>query len=157
MPTSRPPQGASPAAVLPALLRATHLFGLALGSAFGRLRESGATAARLALSSCRRMTNGIAAPVRRGLLPVPFFPVPAPTVLLPGSGYPSSVRMWAFGPSARGPYISAPLPDVKASDPDKIRSRSDAFNLYDARGRSGAYIHDLAAGSRDAGCQKACQ
>jgi DNA-binding XRE family transcriptional regulator len=34
-------------AALPALLRATHLFGLALGSAFGRLRESGATAARL--------------------------------------------------------------------------------------------------------------
>ena len=47
MPTSRPPQGASPAAVLPALLRATHLLGLALGSAFGRLRESGVTAARM--------------------------------------------------------------------------------------------------------------
>src|ERR1039458_4621289 len=47
MPTARPPQGASPAAVLPALLRATHLFGLALGSAFGRLRESGATAAKM--------------------------------------------------------------------------------------------------------------
>jgi hypothetical protein len=30
-----------------ALLRASHLLGLALGSAFGRLRESGATAARL--------------------------------------------------------------------------------------------------------------
>ena len=38
--------GSSPAA-LPALLRATHLLGLALGSALGRLRESGATAARL--------------------------------------------------------------------------------------------------------------
>jgi transposase InsO family protein/DNA-binding XRE family transcriptional regulator len=34
-------------AALPALLRATHLLGLAIGSAFGRLRESGATAARL--------------------------------------------------------------------------------------------------------------
>jgi transposase InsO family protein len=43
----RPPQGASPPAALPALLRASHLLGLALGSAFGRLRESGATAARL--------------------------------------------------------------------------------------------------------------
>jgi hypothetical protein len=32
---------------LPALRRATQLFGLALGSALGRLRESGATAARL--------------------------------------------------------------------------------------------------------------
>jgi transposase InsO family protein len=32
---------------LSALLRATHLFGLALGSALGRLRESGATAAEL--------------------------------------------------------------------------------------------------------------
>jgi transposase InsO family protein/DNA-binding XRE family transcriptional regulator len=38
--------GSSPAA-LPALLRATHLLGLALGSALGRLRESGATAARM--------------------------------------------------------------------------------------------------------------
>jgi hypothetical protein len=46
MRSSRPPRGGSPSA-LPALLRATHLFGLALGSAFGRLRESGATAARL--------------------------------------------------------------------------------------------------------------
>jgi len=43
----RPPRGGSPPAALPALLRATHLFGLALGSAFGRLRESGATAARM--------------------------------------------------------------------------------------------------------------
>lgn len=34
-------------AALPALLRATHLFGLALGSAFGKLRESGVTAAKL--------------------------------------------------------------------------------------------------------------
>ena len=29
-------------AALPALLRATHLFGLTFGSALGRLRESGA-------------------------------------------------------------------------------------------------------------------
>jgi|SRR5450759_3042122 hypothetical protein len=43
----RPPRNASPPAALPALLRATHLLGLALGSAFGRLGESGATAARL--------------------------------------------------------------------------------------------------------------
>ena len=43
----RRPQGGSPPAALPALLRAAHLFGLALGSAFGRLRESGATAARM--------------------------------------------------------------------------------------------------------------
>src|ERR1035438_7878457 len=35
MRTSRPPRSGSPSA-LPALLRATHLFGLALGSAFGR-------------------------------------------------------------------------------------------------------------------------
>src|SRR5450756_1808289 len=47
MHSSRPPRGASPPAALPALLRATHLLGLALGSAFGRLQESGATAARL--------------------------------------------------------------------------------------------------------------
>ena len=39
--------GGSPTLALPALLHATHLFGLVLGSAFGRLRESGATAARL--------------------------------------------------------------------------------------------------------------
>src|ERR1019366_5133013 len=47
MRTSRPPQGASPPAALPALLRATHLFGLALGSALGKLRDSGVTAARM--------------------------------------------------------------------------------------------------------------
>jgi hypothetical protein len=47
MRTSRPPQGASPPAALPALLRATHLFGLALGSALGKLRDSGTTAARM--------------------------------------------------------------------------------------------------------------
>src|ERR1035437_3780956 len=34
-------------AALPALLRATHLLGLALGSALGKLRESGVTAARM--------------------------------------------------------------------------------------------------------------
>jgi DNA-binding XRE family transcriptional regulator len=43
----RPPRGGSSPAALPALLRASHLFGLALGSALGRLRESGATAARM--------------------------------------------------------------------------------------------------------------
>ncbi len=47
MHTSRPPRGASPPGALPALLRASHLFGLALGSALGRLRDSGATAARM--------------------------------------------------------------------------------------------------------------
>ena len=47
MHTSRPPRGGSPPAALPALLRASHLLGLALGSALGRLRDSGATAARL--------------------------------------------------------------------------------------------------------------
>src|ERR1700687_4807667 len=47
MRTSRPPGGASPPAALPPLLRATRLFGLALGSALGRLRDSGATAARM--------------------------------------------------------------------------------------------------------------
>jgi hypothetical protein len=47
MRTSRPPQGASPPAALPALLRASHLLGLALGSAFGKLRDSGTTAAKL--------------------------------------------------------------------------------------------------------------
>jgi len=40
----RPPRRGRPPVALPALLRATHLLGLALGSAFGRLRESGATA-----------------------------------------------------------------------------------------------------------------
>jgi hypothetical protein len=43
----RPPQGTSPPAALPALLRATHLLGLALGSALGKLRDSGGTAARM--------------------------------------------------------------------------------------------------------------
>jgi len=47
MHSSRTPQGGSCPAALPALLRASHLLSLALGSAFGRLRESGATAARL--------------------------------------------------------------------------------------------------------------
>jgi len=47
MHSSRPPRGGSSPAALPALLRATHFFGLALGSALGKLRESGATAARL--------------------------------------------------------------------------------------------------------------
>jgi hypothetical protein len=43
----RPLRDASPPATLPALLRATHLLGIALGSALGRLRESGATAAKM--------------------------------------------------------------------------------------------------------------
>src|SRR5664280_2164121 len=47
MHSSRPPRGDSSLAALPALLRASHLFGLALGSALGRLRESGVTATRL--------------------------------------------------------------------------------------------------------------
>src|SRR5450759_3998894 len=47
MHSSRPPRSGSSPAALPALLRASHLLGLALGSALGRLRESGATAARL--------------------------------------------------------------------------------------------------------------
>jgi DNA-binding transcriptional regulator YiaG len=47
MRSSRPQRGGSSPAALPALLRASHLLGLALGSALGRLRESGATMARL--------------------------------------------------------------------------------------------------------------
>jgi transposase InsO family protein len=53
MRTSRPPQGGTfgravpGATALSALLRASHLLGLALGLALGRLRESGAIAARL--------------------------------------------------------------------------------------------------------------
>jgi hypothetical protein len=47
MHSSRPPRVGSSLAALPALLRASHLLGLALGSALGRLRESGATATRL--------------------------------------------------------------------------------------------------------------
>src|ERR1035437_2883255 len=57
MRSSRPPRGGSPGhaiggrplapAALPALLRATHLSGLAPGSALGGLRESGVTAAKL--------------------------------------------------------------------------------------------------------------
>jgi DNA-binding transcriptional regulator YiaG len=42
----RPPRRGSPPAALPALLRASHLLGLALGSALGK-RRSGGTAARL--------------------------------------------------------------------------------------------------------------
>jgi hypothetical protein len=56
MHSSRPPRGGisgqtvgggAPALALPAFLRATHLLGLALGSALGKLRESGVTAARM--------------------------------------------------------------------------------------------------------------
>src|ERR1035437_7015548 len=47
MHSSRPPRVGSPPAALPALPRATHLLGLALGSAFGQLRESGVSAARM--------------------------------------------------------------------------------------------------------------
>ena len=43
----RPPQVGSSPAALPALLRATHLLGLALGSALAKLRDSGVTAARM--------------------------------------------------------------------------------------------------------------
>ena len=39
--------GGSPTLALPALLRATHLFGLALGSALEKLHDSGVTAARM--------------------------------------------------------------------------------------------------------------
>ena len=39
--------GDAPALALPALLRAAHLLGLALGSALGRLRDTGVTAARM--------------------------------------------------------------------------------------------------------------
>lgn len=47
MRTCRPPHGATPPAALSALLNATSLFGLALGSALGKLREAGATTARM--------------------------------------------------------------------------------------------------------------
>ena len=47
MRTSWPPRGGSSPAAPPALLRASHLFGLALGSALGKLRDSGVTAARM--------------------------------------------------------------------------------------------------------------
>src|ERR1035441_5545579 len=40
MHSSRPPRVGSPSAALPALLRASHLLGLALGSALGRLGEA---------------------------------------------------------------------------------------------------------------------
>ena len=45
MHSSRPPRRGSSPAALPALLRASHLFGLALGSALGKLRDSGVTTA----------------------------------------------------------------------------------------------------------------
>jgi len=47
MHSSRPPRGGSSPAALFALLRASHLFGLALGSALGKLRDSGVTTARM--------------------------------------------------------------------------------------------------------------
>src|ERR1017187_7969401 len=47
MHSSRPPRGGSSPAALPALLHASHLLGLALGSALGKLRDSGVTAARM--------------------------------------------------------------------------------------------------------------
>jgi hypothetical protein len=47
MHSSRPPRGGSSPAALPALLRATHLLGLALGSALGKLRDTGVTAAKM--------------------------------------------------------------------------------------------------------------
>ena len=47
MRTSRPPRGGGLPAALPALLRATHFLGLALGAALGRLRDSGVTAAKM--------------------------------------------------------------------------------------------------------------
>src|SRR5271169_5555657 len=47
MRSSRPLRGGSSPAALPALLRASHLFGLALGSALGKLRDSGVTAAKM--------------------------------------------------------------------------------------------------------------
>src|SRR5450756_3247608 len=47
MHSSRPLRDGSSPAALPALLHASHLFGLALGSALGKLRESGVTLARL--------------------------------------------------------------------------------------------------------------
>jgi hypothetical protein len=43
----RPPRAGSPPEALPALLRASHLLGLALGSALGRLRDSGVTLTRM--------------------------------------------------------------------------------------------------------------
>ena len=47
MRTSRPPRGGGLPAALLALLRATHLFDLLLGSALERLGASGVTAARM--------------------------------------------------------------------------------------------------------------
>src|ERR1039457_5786958 len=43
----RPLRDACPPAALPALLHATHLFGLALGSALGKLRDTGVTMSRM--------------------------------------------------------------------------------------------------------------
>ena len=47
MRSSRPLRDGNPPAALPALLRATHLLGLALGSALGKLRDTGTTVARM--------------------------------------------------------------------------------------------------------------
>src|ERR1017187_4359067 len=47
MHSSRPPRGSSPLGALPALLHATHLLGIALGSALGKLRDTGVTAAKM--------------------------------------------------------------------------------------------------------------
>src|SRR5664279_4289633 len=43
----QPLRDGSPPAALPALLRATHLLGLAFGSALGKLRDTGVTAAKM--------------------------------------------------------------------------------------------------------------
>jgi len=47
MRSSRPPRGGTVPAALATLRRATHLFRLALGSALGKLRDTGMTAARM--------------------------------------------------------------------------------------------------------------
>jgi uncharacterized protein (TIGR00106 family) len=54
----RPPRGGSSPAALPALLRASHLLGLAFGSALGKLRNSGVTAAKEAGLKTALHANG---------------------------------------------------------------------------------------------------
>ena len=66
----RPLRDGSPPAALPALLRATHLLGLALGSALGKLRDTGVTMARMFESvGAQWQLPGLLAPTDQGLAP----------------------------------------------------------------------------------------
>ena len=154
----RPPRGGSPPAALSALLRATHLLGLALGSALGRLRESGATAADVRTGRRKRpapqddargcrdprgtLGQGARAPSpalpARAALPNPAYPeFPRPVATRDGgdvSGVDETIARWEMettSPDGEDPTS----PGCSESSRPALRRRGEGRREDDGAGR----------------------